>query len=231
MNEVNAVVAESFVRALVEDTLVRKNLIPMPVSGQSSHAAPQTGKLVDVPLRALTKDREVYSHTTFVADNVVATVAAQQNDPPATESYVRQVLLFRLAELSRKFSDRETEVLYARARNLVATDELATVEFVTQALTAVFSPPSAEQELLALASPYMRPGERLMEFFARTNVSASELRTLPRAEIAQRILRREREIEDEQKEAAERKARSQPQPPADPRDAYLARMRQVVAQG
>jgi hypothetical protein len=231
VSEATEVVAECVVKQSIEVVLVRLGLVPMPVSNSSSRSVPLTGRLVDVP--RLNKDGEVTTSPRFIADKVVAAPQSQQTDPPATESYVKQVLVDRLHELCSKYFDPTTKILYSRASHLVAGDDtLATVEFVQKALASVFSPPSAESELVTLAAPFMLAGERLMAFFARTNVSASDLRTLSRAEIAQRILRREREIEVEKKEAEERKARcSQPQPQADSRDAYLNRMRVVAAQG
>lgn len=232
MSEANeVVVAESYVKQSVEASLVRFGLIAMPVSNSGSRTASIIGHYEDFP-QGLNKDGEVVSFVRFVADKVLAPGAKQNDDPPATELFVRREIQSRLRKLSSKSFDRDTKILHARASHLIAGDDLATVEFVQKALTAVFSPPSAETELLSLAAPFMLAGEHLMAFFARTNVSASDLRMLSRPEIAQRILRREREIEDEKKEAEERKARyNRPQPQANSHDAYLNRMRQVAAQG
>ena len=231
MSQENEVGAESYVRQSIEAALIRQCLVPMPVSDSSSRHVPTTGKLVDVP-QGLSREGELVTFPRYIADKVAPGATQPKDDPPATELLVKRTLESRLFELGRKSFEHTTKVLYARAHNLVAGDDLATVEFVQKALTSVFSPPSAETELLSLAAPFMLAGERLIAFFARTNVSASELRTLSRSEIAQRILRREREIEDEKREAEERKARcSKPQPEADSRDAYLNRMRLVAAQG
>jgi hypothetical protein len=213
----NEVVAESYVRQSIEAVLIRQGLIPMPVSGQSSRSVPTTGKLVDV-LQGLSKECEPVTFPRYIADKRPAVaLQPQQNDSPATEFFVKRTLESRLYELGRKSFEHTTKVLHGRASLLVATDDLATVEFVQKAFTSVFSPPSAEEELKALAAPYLKIDPRngqpepLTNFFARLigAVSAADLRNLPEEEIRKRIKAAEDRQAEVARENAERREKNE----------------------